>query len=75
MGVNISYHIPKEVTSIIQTRLSEFADKPSQRLKAIMRRLGEKLKSDPSVRNGQSVNLYLDEEFKKLKESNEIFEV
>lgn len=67
LGVNISYHIPKELSEIIQKRMAEFADKPPHRLKAIMRRLSDRLKSDPRIRNRTDINHYLDEELEKLK--------
>lgn len=66
LGVNISYHIPKDLAEIIQRRMVEFADKPAHRLKSIMRRLSDKLKSDPQVRNRKEINHYLDEELHKL---------
>lgn len=71
LGVNISYHIPKELSEIIQQRLAEFADKPAHRIKSIIRRLSEKLKSDPRIRNRESVSLFLDDELNKLKEGDD----
>lgn len=66
LGVNLSYHMPKEVTETIQSRLIDFENKPPVRVKQIIKDLSDKLKSDPNVRNRKSVNLYLDEELKKL---------
>lgn len=68
LGVNISYHIPQELAELIQQRMIEFSDKPQHRLKAVMRRLSDKLKSDPKVRNRKELNHYLDEELAKLKD-------
>lgn len=67
LGVNISYHIPPELADLIQRRMAEYADKKPHRLKAIMRDLSEKLKSDPRIRNREQINLYLDDELQKLK--------
>ncbi len=67
LGVNLSYHMPKEVSETIQLRITEFKDKPPVRVKQIIKNLTDKLKSDPTVRNRKSVNLYLDEQLEKLK--------
>lgn len=67
LGVNISYHLPPDIAELVQKRLKEHGDKPPMRLKAIIRHLGEKLKSDPSIRNKNSVRLFLDD---KLKNGN-----
>lgn len=67
LGVNISYHLPPDIAELVQKRLKEHGDKPPKRLKAIIRQLGERLKSDPSIRNKNSVRLFLDE---KLKDGN-----
>ena len=64
LGVNISYHLPHDIAELVQKRLKEHSDKPPMRLKAIIRQLGEKLKSDPSIRNKNSVRLFLDEKLK-----------
>lgn len=64
LGVNISYHLPHDIAELVQRRLKEHSDKPPMRLKAIIRQLGERIKSDPSIRNKNSVRLYLDEKLK-----------
>lgn len=68
LGVNISYHIDSELAEIVQTRMAEFADKKPSRIRAILRRLSEKIKSEPNIRNRKSLNHYLDEELEKLNE-------
>jgi len=64
LGVNISYHLPNDIAVLVQKRLKEHADKPPMRLKSIIRQLGERLKSDPAIRNKNSVKLFLDEKLK-----------
>jgi hypothetical protein len=66
LGVNLSYHMPKEVSSVVKQKIKEFHDKPEVRVKQILKNLGEKLKSDPSLRNRHSVELFLDSEMKKI---------
>jgi hypothetical protein len=67
LGVNLSYHMPKEVSQTVQRKIQEFHDKPAIRVKQILRNLTDRLKSDPNLRNRQSVELYLDQELKKIK--------
>lgn len=66
LGVNLSYHMPKEVSTTVKQKIKEFHDKPEIRVKQILKNLGEKLKSDPNLRNRHSVELFLDSEMKKL---------
>lgn len=66
LGVNLGFHLPQEVTDFVQERISEYSTKNPSRLTAILARLSEKLKSDPTIRNRKSVKLFLDEELKGL---------
>lgn len=66
LGVNLSYHMPREVSIIVNQKIKEFHDKPNVRVKQILKNLGEKLKSDPSLRNRHSVELFLDSELRRL---------
>lgn len=66
LGVNLSFHLPNEVTEFVQERIAEHATKNPARLSSILSRLSQKLKSDPSIRNRKSVKLFLDEELKDL---------
>lgn len=66
LGVNLSFHLPQEVTEFVQERIAEHGTKNPERLTAILSRLSEKLKSDPTVRNRKSVKLFLDEELKNI---------
>ncbi|MCP4990459.1 MAG: hypothetical protein GY928_31800 [Colwellia sp.] len=65
LGVNLSYHMPKGVSEVVKNLIQQYRDKPEVRIKQILKNLGEKLKSDSSLRNKASVKLYLDEELKK----------
>lgn len=67
LGVNLSFHLPKDVTSTIQVRIAEFGDKQPVQLKRILRQLSDKLKSDPKLRNKKAVTHFLDDELKKIK--------
>lgn len=66
LGVNLSFHLPLEVTTFVQERIAEHGTKNPARLTAILSRLSEKLKSDPTIRNRKSVKLFLDEELKNI---------
>jgi len=67
LGVNLSFHLPSEVTEFVQERIAEHGTKHPSRLTAILARLSEKLKSDPSIRNRKSVKSFWDEEQKRLE--------
>ncbi|MFN9998793.1 MAG: hypothetical protein ACK52X_04135, partial [bacterium] len=68
LGVNLSYHMPKDVSQIVQEKIKEFHNKPLQRVKQIIRNLSDKLKSDPTLRNRTSVEHFLDKELKVLQD-------
>jgi hypothetical protein len=65
LGVNLSFHLPKEVTDYVQKVIAEHSAKDPARVKAIIRQLSEKLKSDPAYRDVNTVKLFLDEELIK----------
>ncbi len=67
LGVNLSFHLPGEVTSYVQQVIAEHSSKNPARTKVIIRKLSEKLKSDPDCRNVNTVKLFLDEELAKMK--------
>jgi hypothetical protein len=66
LGVNLSFHLPHEVTDFVQERIAEHGTKNPDRLTSILSRLSEKLKSDPTIRNRKAVKLFLDEELKNI---------
>jgi hypothetical protein len=65
LGVNLSYHMPKEVVETIHQKLKEFHDRPIVRIKQTIKTLTDKLKTDPSLRYRQYVESFFDKEFKK----------
>ncbi len=67
LGVNLSYHMPPEVSKIVQEKIKEYHEKPPVRVKQILKNLSDRLKSDPKMRNRHSVELFLDEELKKIQ--------
>lgn len=67
LGVNLSFHLPSEVTDFVQERIVEHGAKNPARLTTILARLSEKLKSDPNLRNRKSVKSFWDEEQKRLE--------
>lgn len=70
LGVNLSFHLPSDVTETIQSRIAEFGEKQPAQVKRILRQLSDKLKSDPKLRNNKkAISHFLDDELKKLKES------
>ncbi len=67
LGVNLSFHLPKEVTEYIQKAIAEHSSKDPGRVKAIIGRLSERLKSDPAAGTITNVKLFLDEELLRMK--------
>jgi hypothetical protein len=67
LGVNLSYHMPKEVSQTVQSKIKEYHLKPAVRVKQTLKILSDKLKSDPSLKNRNSVEHFLDQELSKLK--------
>ncbi|MFN8290205.1 MAG: hypothetical protein U0U70_08115 [Chitinophagaceae bacterium] len=65
LGVNLSFHLPKDVLDFIQKEIHEHSMKDPVRIKAILRQLTERLQSDPSSRTRAYVKSFFDEEFKK----------
>lgn len=70
LGVNLSYHMPKDVSQIVQEKIKEFHTKSPMRVKQILRNLSDRLKSDPTLQNKNSVELYLDTELRKIQDIN-----
>lgn len=68
LGVNLSYHLPKEVSQAVQEKVKEFHTKSPLRVKQILRNLSDKLKSDPSLQNRHSVEHFLDKELRQLQD-------
>lgn len=68
LGVNLSYHMPKEVSQAVQEKIREYHSKPPVRVKQILKTLSDRLKSDPTLKNRNSVEHFLDTELSKLQD-------
>lgn len=60
LGVNLSYHMPKDVSNAVQEQLKNFYGKQPTRIKQKLKNLSDKLKSDPSLRNRNSVDNFFE---------------
>ena len=65
MGINLSYHLPKEVCTHINKSLNEHKNSKPTRIKRAIRNYTEKLMSD-STKNTKKLTLFFDEEINKL---------
>lgn len=68
LGVNLSYHMPKEVSQSVQEKIKEYHSKPAVRVKQTLKTLSDRLKSDPTLKNRNSVEHFLDTELSKLQD-------
>lgn len=68
LGVNLSYHMPKEVSQAVQEKIKEYHSKPAVRVKQTLKTLSDRLKSDPTLKNRNSVEHFLDTELSKLQD-------
>jgi hypothetical protein len=68
LGVNLSYHMPREVSQAVQEKIKEFHSKPAVRVKQTLKTLADRLKSDPTLKNRSSVEHFLDTELRKIKD-------
>ncbi|GBF44629.1 hypothetical protein LPTSP2_39320 [Leptospira ellinghausenii] len=68
LGVNLSYHMPSEVSQTVQEKLKEFHSKKPVRVKQILRTMTDKLKSEPDFRNKVQVEHYLDQILKEIED-------
>jgi hypothetical protein len=68
LGVNLSYHMPKEVSQAVQEKIKEYHSKPAVRVKQTLKTLSDRLKSDPALKNRNSVEHFLDTELSKLQD-------
>lgn len=66
LGVSISSHLPKEVTDYVQEKIAEHGTKQPARVIQTIRKLTNKLKSDPSLVNKAFVVDFLETEVDKL---------
>ena len=73
LGVNLSFHLPKDVTDFIHQSITEHKAKIPARLRAILRDLADKLKADAGSRNRQYVKHFLDERLTHFVSSDNQF--
>ncbi|MEP7286675.1 MAG: hypothetical protein ABI947_13010, partial [Chloroflexota bacterium] len=66
IGVNISFHLPREIVTFVQKKIAEHGEKNPARLRGILRELSDKLKSDPTKRTRRFVKHYLDEQLQEF---------
>ena len=66
LGINLSFHLPKEVKNYVRDKINEYNSKAPHRLKQIMRELGEKLKTDAKNVNRKNLEHYFKELDKEL---------
>jgi len=66
IGINISFHLPSDIIDVVHKQIKEHKDKSPSRVRAILKDLMEKLISDPTYKNKEYVNSYLDEALKKI---------
>ena len=66
LGVNISYHLPREIIDCIHKFMTEYKKKNKARRGAILMSLGEKLRTDPNAKTRAFVSHYLDDQIKKV---------
>jgi hypothetical protein len=62
LGVNISHHIPQDVTDAVRRSLKEYGTRDPARVRAVLRSLSDRLKTEVGVMNGAQVKHYLDEQ-------------
>src|SRR5262249_12825925 len=70
LGINLSLNLPEGVVDTVQRYISEHLSRSANnpgRVKAILRELSDKLKTDPSVWTHLKVRHYLDEKVKEYK--------
>jgi hypothetical protein len=72
LGVNVSYHVPRDVSSTIQRYVKEHeAIVNTPRFKGVLRQLGQDLRSDPRLWTRENVQLWLDSKKSQLGSNDE----
>lgn len=65
MGVTVSHHIPEDISNIVHAAIKQHSTKDGGRVRAILRTLSDKLKTDQKTVNRVELKHYLDEQFSK----------
>jgi hypothetical protein len=66
LGVNLSFHLPGDVTELIHGFVKDHKQKNPARVKAILRELADDLKQNPSRQTRERVRLFLDDRLRDL---------
>ena len=66
LGVNISFHVPGEIIDTVHKYIEQHGSKSRARLRASLRGLADKLKSDPKFRTIKKVEHYLDQKISEV---------
>lgn len=65
LGVNLSYHMSREVSLAVQKKIAEYHSLPNVRVQQIIQRSIERLKSEPSINSQFQVFKIFEEELKR----------
>ncbi|MCK4486346.1 MAG: hypothetical protein KAU38_06205, partial [Desulfobacterales bacterium] len=60
-GISVSHHVPGEICDIVHESVKEHSEKDPARIRAILRDLTDKLKTDPNAINVHQLRHYLDD--------------
>jgi hypothetical protein len=66
LGVNISFHMPSDITELVHTFVKAYKGMNPARIKATLRELAENLKQDSAYRTRNRVRLFLDDRLQQL---------
>lgn len=61
LGVTLSYHVKDDMMDTVSAFIRDKASKDEARVRSILRRLGNELKSDPDLASRRRLSSYLDE--------------
>lgn len=64
LGVTVSHHIPQDVTEAVRRSLKEHTDRDPARIRAILRGLSDRLKTEQDYISGVQVKHYLDQQLR-----------
>lgn len=63
LGVNLSYHLPPNVATIVQKQINDHRELPNARKKSTLRKLTEQLKTDPDLKKKKNLEAFFEKEF------------
>jgi hypothetical protein len=69
MGISLSRHLPEEIITLVHQAIKAHADLDPGRVKALLRNLADRLKTDLDAKNIHEVRLFLDDQLKRLPRS------